>query len=223
MVKVKENEMRLILFGPPGVGKGTQAKILAAKLNILHISTGDILRQEVASKTVLGLKAKMILDAGQLVPDDIMIGIISKVLQSEKAAKGFILDGFPRTLPQASALTELLVKIQMKIDFVINMEINHEDIVHRLSNRVSCKNCGNIFNMASIKLQNPESCPNCNGILYQRDDDNPKTIRKRLNIYGVSTDPVKYYYAQAGILRTVKASDAIDSVTQHILSILNIT
>jgi adenylate kinase len=212
--------MRLILLGPPGVGKGTQAKILSEKLNLLHISTGDILRQEVASGTPLGIQAKAILAAGHLVSDEIMIGIIEHVLSSDAAKNGFILDGFPRTVAQAEALTALLIKLGLKINVVLNMEIDQEIVVQRLSSRVSCTSCGNIFNRLTDTLYNPSICPSCGGELIQRDDDKPVTIRKRLHIYDQSTAPVKFYYAKAGILRTIHADGPIDEITTEISALL---
>jgi len=212
--------MRLILFGPPGVGKGTQAKILSEKLHLLHISTGDILRQEIASGTQLGIQAKAILAAGHLVSDEIMIGIIEHVLGSDAAKNGFILDGFPRTVTQAEALTALLIKLQMKINVVLNMEIDDEMVVQRLSSRVSCTSCRKIFNVLTDSLYNPSICPSCGGELIQRDDDMPETIRKRLHVYDQSTAPVKFYYAKAGILRTIRADGSIDEVNAAIISMV---
>jgi adenylate kinase len=212
--------MRLILFGPPGVGKGTQAKILSEKLHLLHISTGDILRQEVASGTPLGIQAKAILVAGHLVSDEIMIGIIEHVLRSPSAKNGFILDGFPRTVAQAEALTALLIKLQLKINVVLNMEIDQETVVQRLSSRVSCTSCGKIFNQLNDSLYNPSICPSCGGELIQRDDDKPETIRKRLHVYEQSTAPVKFYYAKAGILRTIRADGPVDEVGAEIITML---
>lgn len=212
--------MRLILLGPPGVGKGTQAKILSEKLKLLHISTGDILRQEVASGTPLGIQAKAVLAAGHLVSDEIMIGIIEHVLRSEEAKNGFILDGFPRTVAQAEALTALLIKLGLKINVVLNMEIDQEKVIQRLSSRVSCTSCGKIFNRLTDTLYNPSICPLCGGELIQRDDDKPVTIRKRLHIYDQSTAPVKFYYAKAGILRTIHADGPIDEITTEISTLL---
>lgn len=215
-------KVRLILFGPPGVGKGTQAKILSSRLNIFHISTGDILRHEVRSGTELGLKAKAILESGQLVPDDLMIEIIKSVIRSQEAKNGFILDGFPRTVPQAEALSRLLVELEMKLTMVISMEVSHEKVIQRLSNRVACRQCGTIYNTLFDKLEDPKQCGKCGGDLFQRDDDKPEIIRERLNVYKSSTAPVKYYYAKSGILRTVDASGTVDNVTQNILRMFEI-
>lgn len=216
-----KQQIRLILFGPPGVGKGTQAKILSGMLGIIHISTGDILRQEVASGTELGQKAKTILDSGQLVPDDLMIGMIKNHIQSPKAENGFVLDGFPRTVPQAESLSRLLVDLGMKLTMVISMEVNPAKIVERLSNRFACRKCGTIYNLISDKLADPSRCTKCGGELFQRDDDKPDIINKRLNVYDSMTEPVKYYYAKLGILRTVDAVGTVENVTRKILTIFS--
>jgi adenylate kinase len=213
--------MRIILFGPPGVGKGTQAKILSTKLNIPHISTGDMLREAVTSGTELGKKAKSIMDAGQLVSDDIMIGIIRDVLQSQKCSNGFILDGFPRTVPQAEALSNLMKEIGLSFNAVIIMDIDHEEVVKRLSSRLSCKGCGTIYNLLLDSINGDSPCPKCSKELIHRDDDKPETIRKRLDVYVRSTSPVKEYYERAGVLKNVHADGSIEKVTDAILALLS--
>ena len=213
--------MRIIIFGPPGVGKGTQAKLLASELKIPHISTGDVLRAAVAAGTELGKKAKAILDAGQLVSDEIMVGIIRDVLKSEKTKEGFILDGFPITIPQAEALTSLLKELNIPIDAVINMEISDEIVVKRLSSRRTCKNCGKIFNLEVDKLSDSSPCPNCGGALYHRDDDKPETVRARLKVYSDSTAPVKNYYERLNLLRSVDAAGTAEQINKAILDMLN--
>lgn len=212
--------MIIILLGPPGVGKGTQAKIIAAKLNIIHISTGDMLRDAVASGTELGKKAKIIMDAGNLVPDDIMVGIIREVLQSDKCKKGLILDGFPRTIPQAEALTVLLSELKLKLDAVINLDINQEENIRRLSNRMTCRQCGKIYNLTQDKVGEGMQCPNCSGELYYRDDDRPEVVKQRLEVYEKNTAPLKDYYQKIGLLRTIDASGTIETITKQILSSL---
>ncbi|CUS82590.1 Adenylate kinase, partial [Candidatus Kryptonium thompsonii] len=144
--------MRLIIFGPPGVGKGTQAQILSQKLNIPHISTGDMLREAVKNQTELGLKAKSFMDKGELVPDDVMIGIIKEVLSSERCKNGFILDGFPRTIAQAEALDKIFEELNIKLDYVISLEVDDDEIIKRLTNRRVCKNCGAVFNLLIDKI-----------------------------------------------------------------------
>ena len=213
--------MRLILFGPPGVGKGTQAKLLAVTYAIPQISTGDMLREAVTAGTTLGKKAAEVMNAGQLVSDDIMIGIIRDVLQSSKCVNGFILDGFPRTVPQAEALTRLLEDLHLCIDNVVNMEIDQESVVRRLSSRLTCKSCGTIFSVEIDKLADTSHCPKCGGTLYYRDDDQPETIRKRLAVYTQSTAPVKDYYASRKLLKNVDASGSVEEVNRKIVAALD--
>jgi len=213
--------MRIILLGPPGVGKGTQAKLLSETLHVPHVSTGDMLRDAAAAGTELGRKAKITMDAGQLVSDDTMIGIIRDVLQMDKCRHGFILDGFPRTIPQAQALTRLFDELHLRLDAVINMEIGDEEVVKRLTSRRSCKRCGKIFNFLTDRLTDSSNCPSCGGELYQRDDDKPDTIRARLSVYARSTAPVKSYYEQTGLLVHADASGSIEKINRAILALLN--
>ena len=212
--------MRLILLGPPGVGKGTQAKLLAGVFKISHISTGDILREAVAAETELGTKAKALIDSGRLVPDDIMIAIIRDVLRTDRTAAGFILDGFPRTVPQAIALTGLLEELNLSIDRVVNMEVDEEEVVRRLGKRLTCKTCGRTYNLVTDRLPDPKKCLNCGGELGQREDDKPETVRKRLRIYAESTAPVKDFYAKLGLLENVSAKGSIEEVKTSILALL---
>ncbi len=214
--------MRVILFGPPGVGKGTQAKVLSACYGVPHISTGDMLREAVAAATPLGLKAKATMDAGHLVSDEIMIGIIGDVLGSERCRRGFILDGFPRTVPQAEALTALLKKLGIGLDLVVNMEVSEEEVINRLGHRVSCRKCGRIFNLLSDRLHSSTVCPVCGGELYQREDDKPETVLRRLRVYEQSTAPVKEYYQRSGLLKTIDASGSIDKVTVSLKEVLQV-
>jgi adenylate kinase len=209
--------MRIILFGPPGAGKGTQAKILSEKFGIPQISTGDLLREAVSQGTEIGIQAKVVLDAGQLVSDKIMIEIISEVLGSDKCENGFILDGFPRTVPQAEALSILLEQLRLSIDHVINMEAAEEEIINRLGKRMMCKNCGKIYNLDFNGGTNLQHCPSCQGSLIHRDDDNPATVHKRLLVYTRSTAPVKEYYRNLGLLRTVNAKGSVERVQNDIL------
>ncbi|MBI5020523.1 MAG: adenylate kinase [Ignavibacteriales bacterium] len=213
--------MRIILFGPPGVGKGTQAKILVEKFNIPQISTGDLLREAVTQGTEIGKQAKAVLEAGRLVSDSIMIEIIRGVLGSDKCKNGFILDGFPRTVPQAEALSLLLVQLNSGIDHVINMEVDEEEIISRLSKRMMCKDCGNIFTVENDNRRSEAKCLSCAGELFQRDDDKPETIHKRLLVYTRSTFPVKEYYRDLRLLRTIKAVGTVEQVTDDILNAIN--
>lgn len=212
--------MRLIVFGAPGVGKGTQAKLLSQKLKIPHISTGDILRQAAASGSELGKKAKAIMDAGQLVSDEIMIALIKQVLASPKCKNGFILDGFPRTLAQAQALTKILDELNMKLDKVIDIEVKEDEIVRRLSMRLSCKNCGRIYNIHLDMLAVTTECLNCGGPLVQRDDDKAETVKKRLKVYWQSTAPVKEYFKKMGILQEFDGDGDPEFINQEILNSL---
>jgi len=214
--------MRLILFGPPGVGKGTQAQILSQKLNIPHISTGDMLREAVKNQTELGLKAKSYMDRGELVPDDVMIGIIKEVLSSEKCKNGFILDGFPRTLPQAKALDEIFEELKIKLDYVISLEVNDEEIIKRLTNRRVCRNCGAVYNLLIDKIPEDNKCPRCGGELYQRNDDNPDVIKNRLKVYRESTQIVLDYYAKKGILKSINGIGEINTIAQKIFESIGI-
>jgi adenylate kinase len=212
--------MRLILLGPPGVGKGTQSKLLAQKLNIPHISTGDMLRESAASGSLLGKKAKALMDNGQLVPDEIMIGLIKQVLSSPKCKDGFILDGYPRTLAQAEALTKLMDELKISLDKVINIDLAHEEIVRRLSMRLVCKNCGRIYNIQHDMLADTTECMNCGGPLYQRDDDREDTVRERLKVYHRATAPVKQYYQQMGLLSEIDGGGDPEMINNEILSSL---
>jgi adenylate kinase len=210
--------MRIILFGAPGVGKGTQAKILASRLQIPHISTGDILRDSVKEKTPLGIKASEIISRGELVPDDIMICIIKDTLNQSRCKNGFILDGFPRSLPQAKELDKLLGELKLEHIFYVNLTANNEEIIKRLTNRRACKVCQNIFSLGEIS--DKEKCPVCNssGSFYQRDDDKENVIRNRLEVFESTTQPVLDYYDRKEVLVTVDGLGPIDDVTSSILT-----
>lgn len=212
---------RIIFFGPPGVGKGTQAKLLSVKIGIPQISTGDMLREAVSAGSELGLQAKEIMASGKLVPDDVMIGIIREALKAPKCADGFILDGFPRTLPQAEALTSLLRALRIDLDCVLNLVVDDKEIISRLSRRLTCRSCGSIFNLDIDDLLRDNSCAKCGGQLYHRDDDRPETVKKRLRVYKESTEPVRNYYLKIGILRDVPGSGSVQSVHKRILAQLN--
>ncbi len=214
--------MHLILFGPPGAGKGTQAKILSEKFNIPHISTGDMLREAVENKTELGLRAKSIMESGQLVPDDVMIGIIRDTLSSEKCKNGFILDGFPRTVEQAKALDQMFQNMNINDVVILEFDIDEEEIIKRVTNRRSCKNCGALFNLLYDKLEN--ICPKCgaNGTIYQREDDTEEVIRKRIEVYKTSTYPVKNYYREnRHYFISIDGEGQIEQITEKILNQLN--
>jgi adenylate kinase len=210
--------MRLILFGSPGVGKGTQAKILSSKLKIPHISTGDILREAVSSKTPLGIQAQEIMNSGELVSDKIMIGIIRETLMSTKCKNGFILDGFPRTIKQAESLDKLLAELNIVNILFIHLAAEEDEIVNRLTNRRACKNCGNIFSLNDLK--DTSVCPACGAenSFYQRDDDKEEVIRKRLKIYEQSTAPVLDHYKKQNKVVSVNGLLSIEEVTKEILT-----
>lgn len=214
--------MNLILLGGPGAGKGTQAKLLIEKYKIPQISTGDILRAAVKEGTEMGKKAKEYMDAGKLVPDEVVIGIIEDRLKQPDAQKGFILDGFPRTVPQAEALDQTLAKMGSKIDHVLSIEVDEEELVTRLTGRRTCKNaaCGQMYH---IKFNPPKKegvCDKCGSELYQRDDDNETTVRSRLKTYNEATKPLIDYYQKKGLLKTIKGVGSIEDIFNQIVSIL---
>ncbi|MBI5473051.1 MAG: adenylate kinase [Ignavibacteriae bacterium] len=208
--------MRIILFGPPGVGKGTQAKLLSEELGIPHISTGDMLRAAVTEGTELGKKAKATMDSGSLVPDDVMIGIVREVLTSPRVANGFLLDGFPRTVAQAQALASLFDELQIKNYKVIDFCVNDAEIIRRLSARVMCVNDGKIFNKLTDAVTLNSPCPECGGKLIQRIDDAEETVRKRLAIYHTTTEPVLDFYRKKGVAVQVDGMAPIETVNQEI-------
>lgn len=214
--------MRLILFGPPGGGKGTQAKLLAQDFSVPHISTGDMLRASAAEGTVLGKKAKAIMDAGQLVPDDVMIGIVRDVLGSPRASRGFVLDGFPRTLEQAQALEVIFRELEIGDYRVLNFEVDDEEIIRRLGNRLMCSTEGRIFNRETDGISAGGRCPNCGGELVQRDDDRPETVRKRLQVYHAQTAPVIEFYRASGVVVTVDGAKPVDRVHREIRELLEV-
>ena len=214
--------MQIILFGSPGVGKGTQAKIISAKFNIPHISTGDILRQAVNENTPLGIQAQAILSKGELVSDDIMVGLIKDRLQKPSCKNGFILDGFPRTIAQASALDKLLEELSIHNLILVAITADEEELVKRLTNRRACKKCGSIFNLSEIK--DSSTCPVCKAenSFYQRDDDSEKVIRRRMEIYKSSTRPVLDFYEDQDKVSYINGSATIDKVTEDIIAAITV-
>ncbi|MDD2578948.1 MAG: adenylate kinase [Eubacteriales bacterium] len=201
--------MRLILLGPPGSGKGTLAVDLARLYHIRHISTGDIFRQMIREKTELGQKASVYIDAGQLVPDDLTIAMVQERLASEDCRDGFMLDGFPRTLPQAEALDRLTSDMNCRIDAVLNVQVPDDLILRRLSGRRMCRGCGRGYNIYSMPPKQENICDVCGDQLIQRSDDQPETIRQRLNAYREQTEPLIDYYAQRDLLLDVDNSGKI--------------
>lgn len=197
--------MKLILLGAPGAGKGTQAEVICKALNIPAISTGNIIREALAQGTEMGLKAKSFMDAGQLVPDDVVIGIIKERIAKDDCANGFILDGFPRTIPQAEALDDMGVII----DKVIDIEVPDEKIAARMSGRRVCKDCGSSYHLEYKAPKAEGVCDACEGELIQRKDDAPETVLDRLAVYHKQTEPLKDYYSKKGILRIVEGQEEI--------------
>ena len=210
--------MNIILFGPPGVGKGTQAKLLVEEFRCSHISTGDLLREAVKNQTPLGVKAKSFMDGGNLVPDEIVIGLIEEVLKPEDIRRNFILDGFPRTLPQAKALDALFERLGISLNGVISVQVDNEEIIRRLDQRRLCRNCGAIYTVA--QLAGSRQCPKCGGELYQRDDDKPDTVRRRLEVYQQQTSPLIDYYRQTKRLTKVDGMHQVAYVHKLILDTL---
>jgi adenylate kinase len=213
--------MRLLLFGPPGVGKGTQAKLLSEEYGVPHISTGDMLRTAVARGTPLGAKARAIMDEGHLVPDDLIIAIVREALAGPAAAHGFILDGFPRTLPQAKALSALFEELGITAYKVIEFDVDEEEVIRRLGSRLMCTKEGTIFNAQSDRLTVDSPCPQCGSPLMQRDDDRESTVRNRLRVYRVSTAPVIHYFDALGVVYRVDGTGSVDVVNREIKLLLN--
>lgn len=212
--------MKLILLGPPGAGKGTQAKMLTEKFGIPQISTGDILRAAVKEGTPMGVKAKSYMDAGGLVPDSVVVGIVSERLQKEDCQAGFILDGFPRTVPQADALKETLVELGKELDGVISLSVDTEALVERLTGRRTCSGCGKGFHISFDPPKEADRCDACGAALVQREDDQEVTIRKRLEVYEDQTAPLVAYYGEAGQLREIDGMLEMGDVFQAILAAL---
>ena len=201
--------MNIILFGAPGAGKGTQAEIVSKKLDIPTISTGNIIREAIKNGTEMGLSAKSYIDAGKLVPDEVVIGIIKDRLDKDDCKKGFILDGFPRTIPQAKALDEMGVKI----DVVLNIEVSDEDIINRMSGRRTCPKCGGTYHVEFNPTKTEGICDNCGAELTVRKDDHPDVVKSRLDVYHSETEPLKAFYEEKGILRTVVGQKELKDTT----------
>ncbi|MGI8532822.1 MAG: adenylate kinase [Geodermatophilaceae bacterium] len=211
---------RLVLVGPPGAGKGTQAKFLAEKFAILAISTGDIFRANVGSGTELGLEAKRFMDAGDLVPDSVTIAMVRDRLAQDDADNGFLLDGFPRNVEQAEALESLLDELDVRLDAVLELQVDSEEIIRRLAGRRTCHGCGQIWHVDYDPTKAPGICDSCGGELYQRDDDQPETIRRRLEVYQEQTAPLVDFYSHRGILVALSAMGDVDDITARAVEIL---
>ena len=208
------------MLGAPGAGKGTQAKQIADKYSIPHISTGDIFRANIKNGTELGKKAKQFMDQGLLVPDELTCDLVMDRIQQDDCANGFILDGFPRTIPQAEALTAALDNINQKMDFAVDVNVPDENIVNRMSGRRACLNCGATYHIISIPTKVEGVCDRCGNEVVLRDDDKPETVQKRLGVYHEQTQPLIEYYEKQGILKTVDGTQPMDKVFADIIDIL---
>jgi adenylate kinase len=212
--------MRLVLVGPPGAGKGTQAKFIARHFKIPQISTGDIFRANVVSQTRLGLRAKRYMDSGDLVPDEVTIAMVQDRLEHDDAVAGFLLDGFPRTVPQAEALAAILTTLGTGLDSVLELRVDDDEVVRRLSGRRTCHGCGRVWHVEFDKPKVADRCDVDGGALFQRDDDQPETIRRRLEVYREQTAPLVHHYDAVSLLRTVDATGPVDEVTARAISAL---
>ncbi|MEA4890959.1 MAG: adenylate kinase [Peptococcaceae bacterium] len=209
--------MKALLMGPPGAGKGTQAVILAEKLAVPHISTGDMFRKAVKEETPLGLEAKRYMDSGQLVPDEVTIGIVRERLGADDCARGFLLDGFPRTVFQAEALDGIMKDMNTKLDVALNIDVDAAALVARITGRRMCRKCGTPYHMTFSPSKVAGVCDACGGELYQRDDDKEETVRKRLEVYNAQTLPLIEYYRKQGIIVDIDGNQPMDKVTEAIM------
>ncbi len=212
--------MRLVLVGPPGAGKGTQAEFIAAHLAVPKISTGDIFRANVVQGTPLGIEAKRYMDAGQLVPDEVTINMVRDRLAEADAADGFLLDGFPRTVPQAVALDKLLANLGAGLDLVMELVVDDDEVIRRLSGRRQCHGCQKIWHVEFDPPSRDGICDRCGGQLYQRDDDLPATIAERLRVYARDTAPLVDYYGAQGRLVGIDATGPVEDVTLRAIDAL---
>ena len=212
--------MKIIMLGAPGAGKGTQAKQIAAKYQIPHISTGDIFRANIKEGTELGKKAKEYMDQGLLVPDELTCDLVMDRIQQDDCKNGFVLDGFPRTIPQAEALTAALDQINEKMDYAIDVDVPDENIVNRMSGRRACLNCGATYHIEHVPPKKEGICDNCGSELILRDDDKPETVKNRLSVYHKQTQPLIDYYKKANILKSVDGTQPMEKVFSDIVAIL---
>lgn len=212
--------MRIIMLGAPGAGKGTQAKQIADKYQIPHISTGDIFRMNIKEGTELGKKAKTFMDQGALVPDELTVALVVDRIQKEDCKNGFVLDGFPRTIPQAEALDKKLAEMEEKMDYAIDVDVPDENIVNRMGGRRACVNCGSTYHIVSIPTKVEGICDKCGNEVVLRDDDKPETVQKRLKVYHEQTQPLINYYNSQGILKSVNGVRPMEDVFAEIVRIL---
>jgi adenylate kinase len=212
--------VRVVLVGPPGAGKGTQAQFIASHLTIPTISTGEIFRFNVSTGTELGRVAKAYMDRGDLVPDEVTIAMVADRLQEDDAQAGFLLDGFPRNVPQAETLKKMLAEWDTKLDLVVELVVDDDEVVRRLSGRRTCRRCGHVWHVLFDPPSRSERCDDCGGELFQRDDDREETIRHRLDVYQQQTQPLITFYADEGILLGVDATGPVEEITDRALSAL---
>lgn len=213
--------MKMILLGPPGCGKGTQAKILIDTFNIPQISTGDILREAIKKKSPLGMEAKTHMDQGALVPDPLVIKIIEERLKQPDCNRGFILDGFPRTVAQAEALDTMLSEMGTKLEYVFSIDVDDEELIRRLTGRRVCRKCGESYHIEFNPPRQEGRCDSCGGELYQRDDDKEVTIRNRLKVYRDQTSPLINFYQRKDVLHSVDGIGSIDEIKERLLTVIN--
>jgi adenylate kinase len=212
--------VRLVLVGPPGAGKGTQAQFIAAQLAVPKISTGDIFREHVSQGTELGMAAKKYMETGDLVPDEVTIAMVRERLGEDDAADGFLLDGFPRNVPQAETLDEILADMGSALNVVLELVVDDEEVIRRLSGRRTCRNCGHIWHVDFDPPTREGKCDDCGGQLFQRDDDKSETVRHRLEVYAEQTAPLIAYYAEKGVLVGIDATGPVDDVTERAIAAL---
>jgi adenylate kinase len=212
--------VRIVLVGPPGAGKGTQAQFIASHLSIPTISTGEIFRSNVSTGTELGRAAKAYMDRGDLVPDELTIAMVASRIQEDDAHAGFLLDGFPRNVPQAETLKKMLAEWDTRLDLVLELVVEDDEVVRRLSGRRTCRRCGHVWHVLFDPPTRNERCDDCGGELFQRDDDREETIRHRLDVYQQQTQPLITFYADEGILLGVDATGPVEEVTARALSTL---
>lgn len=212
--------MKIVMLGAPGAGKGTQAEMISEKYALPHISTGDIFRANIKNGTELGMKAKAYMDEGKLVPDELTVELLLDRVAADDCKNGYVLDGFPRTIPQADVLTEALAKNGEKVDYAINVDVPDENIVRRMSGRRACLNCGATYHIEHIPPKKEGICDKCGHELVQRDDDKPETVQNRLNVYHAQTQPLIEYYEKAGVLRNVDGTQDMEKVFSDIVKLL---
>jgi adenylate kinase len=212
--------VRLVLVGPPGAGKGTQAQFIAAQFAIPKISTGDIFRANVSQGTELGIAAKKFMDAGDLVPDEVTNAMVADRVSEDDAADGFLLDGFPRNVPQAETLDYMLVELCVILNVVLELVVDDEEVIRRLSGRRTCRSCGHIWHVDFDPPTREGICDHCDGELFQRDDDKPDTVRHRLEVYAEQTAPLVAFYAEKGVLVGIDATGPVDDVTERAIAAL---